>query len=71
MRREFLGLLSAFGVAARASEPQSCILRGELDLPADISADLVRFSQFPLKQADWLKELPLDGIPLCFRYTPK
>ncbi len=71
MRREFLGFLAAVGVAARTSDPEPCALRGELNLPADVSADLIQFSQFPLKQADWLQELPLDGVPPCFVFTPK
>jgi hypothetical protein len=70
MRREFLGLLTSFGVAVGAAESEPCALQ-ELDLPPDVSADLLRSAQSSLRAADALKELPLDGIPPCFIFTPK
>lgn len=70
MRREFLGLLAAFGVTGGATESKACALE-ELELPADVSADLLQFAQSPLRAADSLKELPLDGTPPCFVFTPK
>lgn len=71
MRREFLGLMAAFGIAAGISESESSSSLQELKLPPDVSAKLSGFAQGPLKQANWLKDLPLDGVSPCFVFTPK
>jgi hypothetical protein len=77
-RRNFarhLGILGVSPMAAAAPAPSSsdtdCLPVHELNLPAEVLADLRTFAEPVLAQARLLEELPLQGVDPGFRFEPK
>jgi hypothetical protein len=76
-RRNFAkGLAAVSGAPLRAVGPApasaaECLPIHELNLPADVLADLESFSEPVLAQALYLKELPLQGVEPGFVFIPK
>lgn len=69
-----LAALSGVPLAATGPAPASdtdCLPIRELNLPADVLADLASFAEPVLEQARYLNELPLEGIAPGFVFIPR
>jgi hypothetical protein len=77
-RRSFAGQLAMLGMAPMAAAgpapPATARERlpvDELNLPAEVLADLKTFAEPVLAQAHLLEELPLKGVDPGFRFEPQ
>ena len=77
-RRNFASHLAMLGMAPMAAAGPAppapaadCLPVHELNLPAEVLADLKTFAEPVLAQARLLEELPLQGADPGFRFEPK
>jgi hypothetical protein len=69
-RREFVELLTGFSVYPSTRNGEACAIQ-ELGLSRGTMDDLQHSAQGAVKEAESLKELPLDDVSPAFSFTPR